>query len=158
MLEVLRGTAARAMSVVQARYSGSTDFIDLWLADLAPVFGEDALFEPKAWLEIMGIVVNDDGLMETYRKEFADPNYAIMKNAALESVPGCGEARDAAAEAVASFALLIKAGLFITSLLGRNPGQERAVELAARLLRQYLQSISTPHHAPAQTVGLAASE
>jgi AcrR family transcriptional regulator len=149
MLEVLRGTAAQAMAAVQARYAGPRDFVDKWLADLSPEYGEAGLFEPKAWLEIMGIVVNDDSLMEVYRKDFVDPNYAIMRNAAAESLARSGKADDAAIEVITSFALMIRAGVFITYLLGRNPAQDRAVELAARFLREYIQSLSEEADAPA---------
>jgi AcrR family transcriptional regulator len=149
MLEVLRGTAAQAMAAVQARYAGPRDFVDKWLADLSPEYGEAGLFEPKAWLEIMGIVVNDDSLMEVYRKDFVDPNYAIMRNAAAESLARSGKADDAAIEVITSFALMIRAGVFITYLLGRNPAQDRAVELAAKFLREYIQSLSEEADAPA---------
>jgi len=154
MLEVLRGTSARAMSVVQARYAGPKDFVDKWLADLGPDYGEADLFGPKAWLEIMGIVDNDDSLMETYRKDFVDPNYAIMKDSVAESLSRSGEVDVAAAEVIASFALLIKAGVFITYLLGRNPGQQKAVELAAKFLREYIQSLDV--HEPAPEPGATA--
>jgi AcrR family transcriptional regulator len=149
MLEVLRGTAAQAMAAVQARYAGPRDFVDKWLADLNPEYGETGLFEPKAWLEIMGIVVNDDSLMEVYRKDFVDPNYAIMRNAAAESLSRSGKADDATIEVITSFALMIRAGVFITYLLGRNPAQDRAVELAAKFLREYIQSLSEEADAPA---------
>lgn len=149
MLEVLRGTTAQAMAAVQARYAGPRDFVDKWLADLSPEYSEAGLFEPKAWLEIMGIVVNDDSLMEVYRKDFVDPNYAIMRNAAAESLARSGKADDAAIEVITSFALMIRAGVFITYLLGRNPAQDRAVELAAKFLREYIQSLSEEADAPA---------
>jgi len=148
MLEVLRGTSVRAMEVVQGRYAGSRDFIDKWLADLDPTFQRADLFGPKSWLEIMGIVVNDDNLMEVYRKEFVDPNYAIMRAAAAESLARSGITDDAAVEVIASFALLIRAGVFITYLLGRNPGQDKAVDLAARFLREYIASLTPAEHAP----------
>jgi AcrR family transcriptional regulator len=154
MLEVLRGTSEQAMSIIRDRYSGPADFIDKWLADLAPVFEEGALFEPKSWLEIMGIVVNDDGLTETYRQEFADPNYAIMRDSAAESLEARGVADAAAAEVVASFALILKAGVLITALLGRNPAQEEAVKLAATLLRQHIESLSARERAPDQSAAL----
>jgi AcrR family transcriptional regulator len=142
MLEVLRGTSADAMSVVQARYAGSKDFVDLWLRDLDTIFDDEVMPGGlKAWLEIMALVVNDDALMESYRKEFADPNYAIMKAAAKRSLSSDGEGHDQEAEAIASFALIVKAGLLFTSLLGRNPGEKKALELAAQFLRQHVQSI-----------------
>ena len=149
MLEVLRGTSARAMEVVQGRYSGPQDFVDKWVADLDPTFQRADLFGPKSWLEIMGIVVNDDNLMEVYRKEFVDPNYAIMRAAVAESLARSGITDDAAIEVIASFALMIRAGVFITYLLGRNPGEGKAIDLAARFLREYIASLTPADHAPA---------
>jgi AcrR family transcriptional regulator len=147
MLEVLRGTSLRAMEVVQGRYAGPRDFVDKWLADLDPTFHRADLFGPKSWLEIMGIVVNDDNLMEVYRKEFVDPNYAIMRAAVAESLARSGIADEAAIGVITSFALMIRAGIFITYLLGRNPGEDKAVELAAKFLREYIASL-TPAEAP----------
>jgi AcrR family transcriptional regulator len=148
MLEVLRGTSAEAMSIVQSRYSGSEEFVDMWLADLETIF-DNAVMPGglKNWLEIMALVVNDDGLMESYRKEFADPNYAIMKTAALRSLSRDGGDHGAEAETIASFALIVKAGLLFTSLLGRNPGEDKALDLAAQFLRQHVQSILANDHA-----------
>jgi AcrR family transcriptional regulator len=157
LLEVLRGTSARAMLMLRARYPGSKDFVDEWVADLETIFDEEA-YSPKSWLGIMGVVVNHDNLMETYRKEFADPNYEIMKTAALQSLPRDGEAQEAEAEAIASFALIVKAGLFFTSLLGRNPGEEKALELAAKFLRQHVESIPVEDHSPRRAARLARSE
>lgn len=151
MLEVLRETSVRAMEVVQGRYAGDADFVDKWLADLDPTFQRADLFGPKSWLEIMGIVVNDDNLMEVYRKEFVDPNYAIMRGAVEESLGRSGITDKAAIEVVASFALMIRAGVFITYLLGRNPGEERAIELAARFLREYIASLAPAEQAPTAT-------
>jgi AcrR family transcriptional regulator len=149
MLEVLRGTSARAMEVVQGRYAGDQDFVDKWLADLDPTFQRADLFGPKSWLEIMGIVVNDDNLMEVYRKEFVDPNYAIMRGAVEKSLARSGITDEAAIEVIASFALMIRAGVFITYLLGRNPGEGKAIQLAARFLRQYIASLAPDGQAPA---------
>jgi AcrR family transcriptional regulator len=149
MLEVLRGTSVRAMEVVQGRYAGERDFVDKWLADLDPTFQRADLFGPKSWLEIMGIVVNDDNLMEVYRKDFVDPNYAIMRGAVEESLARSGITDQAAIEVIASYALMIRAGVFITYLLGRNPGEEKAIELAARFLREYIASLTPGGAAPA---------
>jgi hypothetical protein len=130
------------MEVVQGRYAGDRDFVDKWLADLDPTFQRADLFGPKSWLEIMGIVVNDDNLMEVYRKEFVDPNYAIMRGAVEKSLAGSGITDQATIEVIASFALLLRAGVFITYLLGRNPGQQQAIELAAKFLREYIASLT----------------
>jgi len=153
MLEVMRGTSVRAMEVVQGRYAGDRDFVDKWLADLDPTFQRADLFGPKSWLEIMGIVVNDDNLMEVYRKEFVDPNYAIMRGAVEKSLAGSGITDQATIEVIASFALLLRAGVFITYLLGRNPGQQQAIELAAKFLREYIASLTPmgPLNPPAST-------
>jgi AcrR family transcriptional regulator len=142
MLAVLRQTSSRAMDVVQGRYAGPQDFVDKWLADLDPTFQREDLFGPKAWLEIMGIVVNDDSLMEVYRKDFVDPNYEIMRSSAAESLARSGITDEAAVEVIASYALMIRAGVFITYLLGRNPGENEAIGLAAKFLREYIASLS----------------
>jgi AcrR family transcriptional regulator len=148
MLEVLRGTSAEAMSIVQARYADSEDFVDLWLRDLDTIFDDEVMPGGlKAWLEIMALVVNDDSLMESYRKEFADPHYAIMKAAVSRSLSRDGEDHEAEAEGIASFALIVKAGLLFTSLLGRNPGESKALALAAQFMRLHVQSILTEDHA-----------
>jgi hypothetical protein len=46
---------------------------------------------------------------------------------------------------------MIRAGVFITYLLGRNPGEERAIELAARFLREYIASLAPAGQAPTAT-------
>ncbi len=152
MLEVMRGASVRAMEVVQGRYAGDRDFVDKWLADLDPTLQRADLFGPKSWLEIMGIVVNDDNLMEVYRKEFVDPNYAIMRGAVEKSLTGSGITDQAAIEVIASFALLLRTGVFIAYLLGRNPAQEQAIELAAKFLREYIASLIPDEAAPTGAV------
>jgi AcrR family transcriptional regulator len=157
MLEVLRGSSAQAMSIVRSRYEGSADFVEQWLADLGSIFEGEGVLGPKAWLEIMGVVINDDDLLQTYKKEFADPNYAIMKDAVVRSLSHNGEASDTDAEAIASLALLIKAGLFLNSLIARSGSEEKALELAARLLSQHAQSIRKQQGATRRTARLAGS-
>jgi hypothetical protein len=44
---------------------------------------------------------------------------------------------------------MIRAGVFITYLLGRNPAQDRAIDLAAKFLREYIQSLGEETDAPA---------
>lgn len=157
MLEVLRGTSARALSIIQARYDGSRDFVDEWLADLGSIFEAEGLLGPKAWVEIMGVVINDDDLLKIYKKDFADPNYAIMKDAVLQSLSRDGAVQYADAEAIASLALLIKGGLFLHSLVGRSASQDKALELAARLLREHTKSIRAQSNRPRGAARLAGS-
>ena len=157
MLEVLRGTSAQALSIIQARYDGSRDFVDKWLADLGSIFDAEGLLGPKAWVEIMGVVINDDDLLKIYKKDFADPNYAIMKDAVLQSLSRDGAVQYADAEAIASLALLIKGGLFLHSLVGRSASQDKALELAARLLREHAKSIRAQSNPPRRAARLAGS-
>jgi hypothetical protein len=44
---------------------------------------------------------------------------------------------------------MIRAGVFITYLLGRNPAQDKAIDLAARFLREYIASLPAAGQAPA---------
>jgi len=151
MLEVLRGTTARAMATVQAQYGGPRDFVDKWLEDLGPVAQQDPTFGPKSWLEIMGIVVNDDSLLDVYKNEFVDPNFEIVRDAVTESLSRSVRPDDETVEVIASYALVIRAGVFITYLIGRNPGLDRAIELSAKFLRDYIDSLGPDGRPPAGT-------
>jgi AcrR family transcriptional regulator len=133
LLEVLRSQALVAAERAHAQYGGGGDFVDKWRADIDAALGDVALGWGKAWLQIMALVVNDEAMLRAYREEFAPPNYSAILDAAVRSMPE-SEVEDA--EAVTALASLLKIGLIVNALLGRLPGEDRAVDLAAEFLRQ----------------------
>jgi AcrR family transcriptional regulator len=136
MLEVLRGIAVAATERVGSQYQGPGTFVEHWRDDLESTLNSEVqLGWGKAWLEIMAMVVNDSDLLGAYMDEFGRPNYSILKEAALRSLPPDKQADEGNAEGIAAFVSLLKAGLIVNSLLGRSPGEDRAVELATAFLK-----------------------
>ena len=136
MLQVLREMAIAATERAGRQYDSPGTFVDQWQADLKSTLGSEVQMGwGKAWLEIMGLVINDRELLRAYMEEFGEPNYLILKNAVLRSLPTDQQHDEDKVEGIAALVSLIKGGLILNSLLGSNPGEERAVEMATEFLR-----------------------
>ena len=131
MLEVLREQAERASARAEEQYGPEGDFVDQWREDLRTTLEDVEQGWGKAWLQVMAMVVTDESLLQVYAGEFAPSYRTLALASARRSVEDPADA-----EALVALTSLLKAGLIINALLGRLPGEDRAIELVTELLRE----------------------